>query len=251
MLAASRAGEQVWSVPVEPSGTGTSASSTARPNWWKEQARELDQDFPRNNKGVGNRTFSRVKIAKGNASTYHAREWWDALKRSNWYQGMVCKIGFNPVGVLNRGHAVAVWQREAGDSNDTYYLMEPNLGVFSHGLAGLKSALEKLFYKGGGDIPRHDFYNGELKVSMSYVMFVLDQPVINTTPADQPPPEARLQLPQAADDHDHDDGGEVLLQLRRGNPRPPGSAAAAGPNSPPERPVATPSGLEVRPRQGV
>jgi hypothetical protein len=94
---------------------------------------------------------------------------------------------------------VAVWQRkDSVHDPDSFYLFDPNFGVFSYSKEGLQKAFEMLFSMADGNTPRYASDASADAQEMDYVIFgnSSGQPQVVTATPQRPQVESKQPQPK-------------------------------------------------------
>lgn len=145
-------------------------NQTVRPEDWQNAAQTLDAEMLQSRQADGRlgnaRTHNKDKVAprkkfadmvlkSSGSRTYPTAGHWAAALDDVIPASSAAKLGFSRPSAS--GHAVAVWRRgEPKETNDAYWVLDPNLGVFSATHGGMMMILQILFWLENGHTPFYD-----------------------------------------------------------------------------------------------
>ncbi len=137
-----RRNEMPWTGPMNQT------SKVVKDGQWNETASALDKSFSqlrtKADRKPSKKSFSQLKLEGSKMDTYNSGQWYTALVNA-FQPGCCALVGFDKSNVS--GHALAIWQRRIETDNpDSFYLFDPNFGVFSYARGKLKSVLVYLFF---------------------------------------------------------------------------------------------------------
>ena len=144
---------------------------------WKKVASDLDSDFDET-RGKSGRTktkkrFGKLDLVESKSKIYaKPGQWLSALTNTKTVlrAGHGVLAGFMEYG--KRGHAIALWaRRNSPTQSDSYYLFDPNFGVFSYNEENLETALQYLFWRDAEDTPYYADCSSLEKQEMIYMVF--------------------------------------------------------------------------------
>ncbi|MEJ8847599.1 YopT-type cysteine protease domain-containing protein [Variovorax rhizosphaerae] len=141
------------------------AVSAVRPSSWAAKASQLEAQQPKG------KSFTQLTMITSKMATYPPGDvWLSDLETTGLQPGAVTKFGFGRV--AQSGHAVAVWQRKAVRTDaDSFYLFDPNFGVFSCNADGLKAMFRILFYTSMSNTAYYSTCSSARAQEMSYIIF--------------------------------------------------------------------------------
>jgi hypothetical protein len=163
-----------------PKGGDTKA---VLPDEWKKNVvgpldRDLDDSREERKRKESKKRFSNLNLLSSKSTTYaEPRIWMDTILADSALPPGCCVLaGFCEKG--NRGHAIVVWRRrENKNQHDSYYLFDPNYGVFSYtegsseNTEGLRAALKYLFWRDKDDVPLYADCASLEKQEVNYMVF--------------------------------------------------------------------------------
>jgi hypothetical protein len=144
---------------------------------WEKVAKDLDTDFDQirqdSKREVSKRHFGNLILLNSKSKTYTKPDaWLGALSDTDEVlsPGRCVLAGFS-VG-KERGHGIALWVRKQSPTqNDSFYLFDPNLGVFSSNTENLDRALQYLFWRDEEDTPFYANCASKDQQQMQYMIF--------------------------------------------------------------------------------
>jgi len=144
------------------------------PTEFKKETARMDVFFDKSRKEAGreasSKHFSQLELVESKMSTYaSASQWMNELFGSLIAGGCVSYLGFNSG---TTGHAVAVWQRKhSPDDQGSFYLFDPNFGVYSYSKAGLRNAIKVLFGTEAGHTPYYSMCSSATAQRLKVMIF--------------------------------------------------------------------------------
>jgi hypothetical protein len=152
-----RSGQTSW---TRPGDSAADAPYTLPDANWKTTARALDTSFDSSRtadrRDPSSKHFADLSVIASRMADYSNSGQWlnaviDAIPAGN-----AAKFGSSRSATAT-GHAVAIWRRRQNlEQNDSFYLFDPNYGVFAYSADGLRSALRIMFARTGGDAPIYE-----------------------------------------------------------------------------------------------
>ena len=152
-----------WYGPVE-------TKRTLKAEDWQDVAKKLDAEMIQSRQAddrLGNaraqnkekiaprKKFTNLGLVASGSQNYAKPGQWSAALDDVILANSAAKLGFSVP--QSSGHAIAVWRKgESKDTNDSYWVLDPNLGVFSANHEGMKLILQILFWYESGHTPFYD-----------------------------------------------------------------------------------------------
>lgn len=156
---------------------GVAYAEASKPLWTGESIKAPDwATLKQDISASANKSFAHLEMVGGKNSTYTSPGQWLGELVNPWITppGTVARLGFKQEG--QSGHAIAVWRRrEATASSDSFYLFDPNFGVFAYSAEALQRALCVLWWKDAqgtdnADVPYYESCCSATAQVMSYIV---------------------------------------------------------------------------------
>jgi hypothetical protein len=176
---------EAYDKPLVWHGTSTRDTYELLPATWQATARSLDTSYQDGGRAFKKR-FSQLTVIRSKSATYNAAGptyWTNEVMNHGLQVDHATYLAFNAPGAA--GHGVAVWQRETDvNSNDAFYLFDPNFGVFSFNKEALEDALTVMFWMDADNTPVYDDCTAMAGARVAYAIFG-DLAVVEATRAEQ------------------------------------------------------------------